>query len=131
LVVNEVLLDTHAFLWFDVAPEKLSIHARSLIQEPSVIVFVSALSAWELGIKLALGKLPEAAVLVQNFHLKLAQYQFIELAFSAADALSAAQLPPAHKDPFDRALAAQCLGRKMPIVSADTQLDQFSIRRIW
>ena len=127
----EILLDTHTFLWFDVTPEKLSDAVRALLQEPSTVVFVSALTAWELGIKFALGKLPEAQALVQNFHLKLAQYQFIEWALSAADALSAAQWPANHKDPFDRALAAQCLGRQMPIASADTRLDDFGIRRIW
>lgn len=129
--MTEVLLDTHAFLWFDLAPEKLSLRARTLILDPETFVFVSSMTAWELGIKFALGKLPEAQTMVQKFHQKLAQYQFFELAFTSADAFCAAALPPGHKDPFDRALAAQALERKIAIVSGDAALDSFGVSRIW
>jgi PIN domain nuclease of toxin-antitoxin system len=131
LGMNEVLLDTHALLWFDLAPEKLSSNVRLLIQEPERTVFVSSITAWEIGIKFQLGKLPEAKRFLQQFHQKLAQYSFIELAFSAADALAAARLKLTHKDPFDRALAAQALSRRIPIVSVDSNLDVFGVERIW
>lgn len=66
MVITEVLLDAHALLWFDVAPEKLSAPTRLILQAPETRVFVLALSAWELAIKYALGKLPEATSLVQS-----------------------------------------------------------------
>ena len=131
MVITEVLLDAHALLWFDVAPEKLSAPTRLILQAPQTRVFVSALSAWELAIKYALGKLPEAAGLVQNFHLRLAQYQFLDLPFHASDALQATSLLSAHKDPFDRGLVAQCMGRQLVLVSADDSLDGFGISRLW
>ena len=129
--MTEVLLDTHAFIWFDLAPENLSLRARALIQNPETVVFVSPMAAWELGIKFALGKLPEAQMMVQKFHQKLAQYQFLELAFTSSDALRAANLPAEHKDPFDRALAAQALERNIAIVSADSTLDLLGVSRFW
>lgn len=129
--MTEVLLDTHAFIWFDLAPEKLSVRACELIQNPETVVFVSPMTAWELGIKFALGKLPEAQLMVQKFHQKLSQYQFLELGFTSSDALLAASLPAEHKDPFDRALAAQALGRKIAIVSADSALDLLGVSRFW
>ncbi len=129
--MTEVLLDTHAFIWFDLAPEKLSLRARALIQNPEIVVFVSPMTAWELGIKFALGKLHEAQIMVQKFHQKLAQYQFLELAFTSSDALRAASLPAQHKDPFDRALAAQALERNIAIISADCALDLLGVSRFW
>ena len=129
--MTEVLLDTHAFIWFDLTPEKISLRARTLIQNPDTVVLISPMTAWELGIKFALGKLPEAQTLVQKFHQKLAQYQFLELGFTSSDALRAASLPAEHKDPFDRALAAQALERNIAIVSADSTLDLLGVSRFW
>jgi PIN domain nuclease of toxin-antitoxin system len=53
------------------------------------------------------------------------------LPIDAADALRAGRLPGAHRDPFDRMIAAQALAGDLPIISSDSQLDQFSVRRIW
>lgn len=131
MAITHVLLDTHTLLWADVAPEKLSARARGLLLEPKTRVFVSTISAWEIGIKCALGKLPEAKALQKDFHQKLAQYDFLELAFTSADALCAAQLPASHKDLFDRTLAAQALTRKIAILSADASLDLLGASRIW
>jgi PIN domain nuclease of toxin-antitoxin system len=123
MAVSEVLLDTHTLLWFDTDPTQLSSAALQLIQDPNTTVFVSSMTAWELGIKFSLGKLPAAHGLVSGYHL--------EIAFTSHDALLAARLPATHKDPFDRALVAQALERKLTIVSIDSALDGLGVQRFW
>jgi PIN domain nuclease of toxin-antitoxin system len=131
MAVTEILIDTHTLLWFDITPAKLSTTARTLIQNPNTTVFVSSMTAWEIGIKHAIGKLPEADDLVPQFHQKLSQYGFLEITFTSHDALRAANLPATHKDPFDRALVAQALERKLTIVSMDSALDGLGVQRFW
>jgi PIN domain nuclease of toxin-antitoxin system len=131
MAVTEILMDTHTLLWFDITPAKLSTPAQALIRDPSTTVFVSSMTAWEIGIKYAIGKLPEAGDLVLQFHQKLSQYGFLEIAFTSHDALRAARLPVTHKDPFDRVLVAQALERKLIIVSMDSALDALGVQRFW
>jgi PIN domain nuclease of toxin-antitoxin system len=127
----QVLLDTHTLIWADLAPDRLGSAARELLERPQTRVWVSAISAWEIGIKFAQGKLPELATLVANYHQRLARYGFIELALSSADALCAAAIESNHKDPFDRALAAQAVQRQCAILSIDACFDAMGVVRIW
>ncbi len=126
-----VLLDSHTFLWFDFKPSELSIAAATLIRDPSVSVYVSSLTAWELGIKHANGKLPEASSLLNDFHGTLGRYGFLELGFSVSDAIRAAGLPGGHRDPFDRGLSAQAIERGLSLVSSDAILESFGVTRVW
>ena len=128
---DTVLLDSHTFLWFDSSPNQLSASAIALIRDPNVTVYVSSLTAWELGIKHASGKLPAAQGLLADFHGTLSRYGFLELQFSVSDALRAAQLPSMHKDPFDRGLSAQALERGLALVSVDAILESFGVTRVW
>ena len=128
---DAVLLDSHTFLWFDSSQNQLSASAIALIRNPNVTVYVSSLTAWELGIKHTNGKLPEAQALLADFHGTLSRYGFLELQFSVSDALSAAQLPNTHKDPFDRGLSAQALERGLALVSVDPLLESFGVTRVW
>ena len=116
---DAALLDTHALIWYSVAPHKLSEAALGFIRSREHRVYVSAVTAWELGIKVRLGKLEPARPLVQNYHQRLAQYGFLELPFTSVHALAAAELASEHKDPFDRALGAQALSEQMPLITQD------------
>ena len=129
--MSDVLLDTHVLLWYDVTPQKLSRTALTAIQNPNTRVFISSMTAWEIGIKFELGKLPDATQLMRGYHAGLSKYGFFETPFTSADALRAAKLPPAHRDPFDRSLVAQALERNIPIISADPALDRLGVTRIW
>ena len=129
--MGEFLLDTHTLLWFDTDPSQLSSTALQLIQNPNTTVFVSSITAWELGIKFSLGKLPAAQGLVSSYHSTISKYGFLEIAFTSHDALRAARLPATHKDPFDRALVAQALERNLTIVSLDSALDGLGVQRLW
>ena len=98
----------------------------TLIRSRSRSIYVSAITAWELSIKFRLGRLPQTATLLENYHLRLAQYGFGELSFTSVHALRDRTLSHNHKDPFDRALVAQAVTEDLAIVSADPQLAAFS-----
>lgn len=126
-----VLLDTHAFLWWVADSSRLSARARGLIAAPGNAVFVSAASAWEIATKYRIGKLPDAAHVALDVAGIIAGQGFEETPITVADAERSGRLPGTHRDPFDRMLAAQALGRDLPLVSKDAVLDQFAVQRLW
>jgi PIN domain nuclease of toxin-antitoxin system len=125
------LLDTHALLWWFADNPALTNSARKVIAETNNVVFVSAASAWEIAIKVRLGKLPTAMNLVADFTGHLERDGFQMLAISGEHAIRAGSLPIYHKDPFDRMLIAQAQAEDMPLVSNEVLFDAFGVRRIW
>jgi PIN domain nuclease of toxin-antitoxin system len=127
----KVLLDTCTVIWATMAPSALSQAVRDIIIEPQNEIMVSAASAWEIATKVRLSKLPEAARLESSFIdvMRVAGYTLLSL--DAESALRAGRLVAAHRDPFDRMIAAQALGLDVPVLSPDGSLDQFGVRRIW
>lgn len=125
------LLDTHTLLWAALTPTSLSREAAAIIAAETNIIFVSAASAWEIATKVRLGKLPGAEALERDFLDVIEDAGYTLLAIDAASALRAGRLGSDHRDPFDRILAAQALAADIPILSTDTKLDSFGIRRIW
>lgn len=113
------LVDTHVLIWYSVAPQKLSASALTFIRNRDHRIYVSSMTAWELGIKVRLGKLEQARPLTRYYHQRLAQYGFLELPFTSVHALAAAGLGSDHKDPFDRALGAQAVSEQVPIITQD------------
>jgi PIN domain nuclease of toxin-antitoxin system len=128
--MNQVLLDTHALVWWLEAKENLSRKAKEIIEESRTVVFVSAASGWELAIKTQIGKF-KSAQLVKGLEKEIEKEGFIELPVSMKHALLAGSLDSAHKDPFDRLLIAQAQVEEVPIVSNDKLFDGFSVRRLW
>jgi PIN domain nuclease of toxin-antitoxin system len=124
------LVDTHALLWFAIDDARLTATARDALMHTS-LVYVSAASAWELHTKAQLGKLTRAAGLVSSLGDVVDGLGFTALAIEFADAELAGALASAHRDPFDRMLAAQAIRRSIPIISADTALDSFGAHRLW
>ena len=125
-----LLLDTHALLWWLGGPERVSAAARTVLEDTDYRVYVSAAVAWEMAIKVNLGKLDALAV-VSDFTRILYAKGFYRLAISTDHALRAGMLPLHHTDPFDRMLVAQAQALNCPIVSADARLDSYGVRRIW
>jgi len=125
-----LLLDTHAILWWFGSDRRLSSAATDALSENSNIVYVSAAVAWELSIKTNLGKLSAAAIL-SDFSGLLFQRGLRRLGISTDHAIRAGQLPLHHKDPFDRMLAAQSQALNFPIISADRIFDRYGVQRIW
>ena len=125
------LLDTHTLLWVSTEPELLSQKAARLLNEGGHDFFVSAVSSFELATKHRLGKLPAARKLLDGFEEQVEEVGFRLLAISSLHGRTAGSFPQAHKDPFDRILAAQAKTEGLILLSADTELDSFGVQRIW
>jgi PIN domain nuclease of toxin-antitoxin system len=117
-----LLLDTHALLWW-LADEGLVTEARDAIADPANLVAVSAVSAWEISIKKALGKLAAPDDLEQQVQ----QGGFLPLPISIAHAIAAGQLARHHEDPFDRMLIAQAFAEGLTIVTRDKRFADYGV----
>jgi PIN domain nuclease of toxin-antitoxin system len=127
-----VLLDTHALLWAARAPHRLGAQARWLIEQSATERLVSAASCWELGIKFAEGRLPEADALLADWPGLIDRLMAVELAVGSAHALLAPRLEWDHADPFDRILAAQAITEKAALLSLDAAFDSVpELERLW
>lgn len=119
-----LLLDSHAFLWWLAEDPKLSAEARQAVADPSSAVHVSAASVWELSIKAALGRLDlNGADLVEE----IGENAFIELPMTARHAAHAASLPRHHDDPFDRMLIAQARVEGLTVVTRDSVFPAYGV----
>jgi PIN domain nuclease of toxin-antitoxin system len=128
--VTQVLLDTHALVWWLEGRERLSRKARDIIEDPETSVLVSAASAWELAIKSRIGKF-KSRQLVNHLDREIQEEGFAELPISIGHALRAGGLSGTHEDPFDCMLISQALSEGVPVVSADKCFDEYDVRRIW
>lgn len=126
-----LLLDTHALLWWWGEPELLSERARAVIAERDHEVWVSAATAWELAIKVHLGKLPDARLAVDHYAEWLGDEGMLPLDIRASHALKAGSLSGAHRDPFDRMLAAQAMIEQLEVVTRDPSIAALGARTIW
>jgi PIN domain nuclease of toxin-antitoxin system len=126
-----VLLDTACWLWLHAEPERFNAHALALVRNPETDLVFSAASAWEIAIKYALGKLslplPPAAYVPS----RMARVTVTALPVLHDHAVRVAELPPHHRDPFDRLLVAQCQAERLPLLSADRQFGPYQVEVIW
>lgn len=111
-----LLLDTHAFLWFIEGNPKLSEPARTEIEAAEGRRAISIASLWEMAIKASLGKLTFAKPLGELIPALLADSGIELVPIEIGDVARVATLPFHHRDPFDRLLAAQALEREFAIV---------------
>lgn len=126
-----LLLDTHALIWWLAGDAALSRPAREAIGDEANSVAVSAASAMEIAIKFRIGRLPDAALLAQDFEAIIADQGFAELSISVQHARLAGEMKIAHKDPFDRLLVAQSQAEDMALVSNEALFDSFAVKRLW
>ena|SRR5205085_11445779 len=126
----KLLLDTHTFLWFIDDNPRLSPRAKALL-ESDADSLLSVGSLWEISIKASIGKL----TLAQPFDIfvpqQLADNDIEILPISLAHLGFVSTLPFHHRDPFDRLLIAQAMIEQVPIISADTVFDAYSVERLW
>jgi PIN domain nuclease of toxin-antitoxin system len=94
-------------------------------------LIVSAASAWEIAIKVRLGKFPTGTDLAADFSGLIEREGFQLLAISAEHAIRAGLLPGPHKDPFDRMLIAQAQAENIPIISNEASFESYGLRRLW
>ena len=124
-----LLLDTHALIWFLDDDARLPINARSRI-ETTPTVFISIASLWEIAIKANIGKLQLSAPF-STIEPNLVNLGITQLPINVKDLEVYLSLPLHHRDPFDRILLAQAINHSLSLVSQDTQMDAYSIQRLW
>ena len=122
--MNSFLLDTHVVLWLATSPELIPRKTRETLQDADAL-FVSAISAYEIGQKVRRGQLPQAAGLLARWDVFLDRILAEELPVSTADALLAARLDWDHRDPFDRILVAQAQISGLRLVTKDSWILAF------
>ncbi len=124
----KILIDTQIFLWIFLYPSRISPDVESLLKSPSNEIFLSAASVWEIAIKYASGKLqiPDAPEIFVSDRVKRSNFKRLEINYEHA--LAAAKLPPIHKDPFDRLLAAQANVENLTLLSSDKIFARYNVR---
>lgn len=127
----KLLLDTNVFIWASREPIILSPSARAALSDPLNERFVSMVSMWEMQIKHSLGKfpLPDKIDAIGKLWLQPLAAQLLSIELKHIGRLY--DLPPAHRDPFDRIIIAQALTEGMTIVSTDTVFRSYGVNVIW
>jgi PIN domain nuclease of toxin-antitoxin system len=125
-----LLVDTHALLWFVAGDERLSVKAREAIMAPDATVYVSIASWWEMAIKCSLRRL----TLDDQLDVFMAQrvhegFRILPIEMEHLPALVG--LPFHHRDPFDRLIICQAMREDMPICTGDAAFDRYDVRIIW
>lgn len=127
----QLLLDTHALLWWLAGDEALSAPARTAIADETNAVFVSAATLWEITTKNRLGKLSVTAAIVSDLSGAVADQGFIGLPISLRHGQLAGDLPGPHRDPFDRMLIAQAILDNLVLVSNERAFGAYGVGRLW
>jgi PIN domain nuclease of toxin-antitoxin system len=126
-----ILLDTHAFLWWVMDDSQLSDTAKAKIADPTNTVYFSVISAWEIIIKEGTGKLSLPEPSTTYIPSRLASNQFMTLTVEMQHILQIASLPDHHRDPFDRLLIAQSQIENIPFLTVDHLISQYPVNVIW
>ena len=122
-----ILLDTHIFIWMATEPERLSLRLAASIIDRQNSLFLSLASIWEIQIKVALGKLDLKGDLATIVDIQIEQNSIQLLPIDLKHIYALSNLPPHHRDPFDRLLIAQSQIEKMTLATVDSAFDRYEI----
>jgi PIN domain nuclease of toxin-antitoxin system len=123
----KLLLDTHVFIWYVRNARELPDALRGAIRDPGNEIFLSVVSVWESIIKSQLGKLPLPEP-PQIFLPRMRDQHFIRSrSVDEASVLQLADLPPVHRDPFDRLLICQAIQRGLTIATVDQAFTAYPV----
>lgn len=127
-----VLLDTHAFLWLITADrQRLSPRAIEIFADPANAIFLSVVSVWEMMLKHSKGKLRIAHDPRAFIRSQLTRNQIQPVALELGHVLRSKDLPPIHKDPFDRMLVAQAIENDYVLMTCDEVIGQYPVKTLW
>jgi PIN domain nuclease of toxin-antitoxin system len=127
--VTNLLLDTHAFIWYSENDSKLPASIKTEV-ETADRVYISIASLWEIAIKLSIGKLSLRSN-YESIESSLEPAGIGLLPISFADTVRVMNLPLHHRDPFDRILIAQAINNSLTLVSCDAAFTAYSIQLRW
>ena len=126
----QILLDSHALLWFLEGNEKMPEATVEIINTPENEIYVSIVSIWEIAIKFSIGKLQldgGVDTLIKNIE----ENGFSILDVSTEHVNTVAELHFIHRDPFDRMLVAQAMVEGISIMTIDSNITKYDINSVW
>jgi PIN domain nuclease of toxin-antitoxin system len=126
-----LMLDTCALLWFLSDDPQLSATARTAIEDPTNVRWVSPISLVEIALKVRIGKLPLQRPFGMLFPAELSANDIHLLPIEAQHIEPLTTLPLHHKDPFDRLIVTTSLVERLRLVSPDAILDAYGVDRLW
>ena len=127
----KLLLDTCTFLWILEGGAALSEAARAQLLNADNDLYLSAVSAWEIAVKHALGKLPLPEPPERFVPAQRKARAISPLPLDEEAALELGRLPKLHRDPFDRMLICQALAGGMILVTPDPEIGRYPVRTLW
>lgn len=126
-----LLLDTHTFLWWLLNDERLSPTARTAILNVSNQLYLSSASGFEIATKVAVGKLKLPTSVESFIAAGVLNGQIEELAITMRHGCRVERLPLHHRDPFDRLLIATALEEDLTLLTNDTEIQKYPVKRAW
>ncbi len=126
-----LLLDTHVFLWWATEPAKLPPNIVRMCEDPANRMLLSVASVWEMQIKIQRRRLSLLCPLSEIVEKQCGDNSVRLLPIEFRHVMRLAELPPIHKDPFDRLIIAQALQEGASILSADGVLTRYPVDVFW
>jgi PIN domain nuclease of toxin-antitoxin system len=124
-----VLIDTHILLWLYLEPKRISPEIKEFVHDrQNNEIYVSDVAGWEIAVKYGVGKLklPEIPELFVPDRIRRAG--FLPLPIDLRHVLRVHNLPPIHRDPFDRLLISQAQSENMTIFTADRNIPKYDAK---
>ncbi|MCL2880117.1 MAG: type II toxin-antitoxin system VapC family toxin [Treponema sp.] len=128
--MGRYLLDTHTAMWFLNGDKSISETAKKAILNISNIKYLSIACAWEIAIKLSIGKL-DIVKSTADFLYDAEENGFIILPITPASLSVLEKLPMIHRDPFDRLLIATAIAEQMTLITDDENIRKYEVSHIW
>lgn len=125
------LLDTVGWLWSVYSVERLGDEARAILEDGREEIYLSAATAWELSVKMRLGKLNFPGTPAQIVPAYMAKQGLLPLPVTHLHAVKVYDLPSPHSDPFDRIIIAQAIVEGMTVLTSDRVFEKYPIDIIW
>jgi PIN domain nuclease of toxin-antitoxin system len=123
----QLLIDSHAFIWWSESSPALGGAAGAAIADPANEVLISTAGLWELSIKAGLGRL----ALPDDLEIMVSNQGFSVLAITFAHLRRFRGLPRLHRNPFDRMMIAQALAEGIPIATVDRAFAAYGVQTVW
>lgn len=125
-----LLLDTHAVIWYITKDRRLPNNLKQLIDDTDNACCVSIVSLWEMGIKYSLGKL-DLNVDLRKIFVLIDESGLDLLPVTGIHILTNTTLDFHHRDPFDRLIIAQAKSEDFILVSKDEMFQNYKIKLLW
>ncbi|MGH9502713.1 MAG: type II toxin-antitoxin system VapC family toxin [Terriglobales bacterium] len=125
------LLDTVAWLWSVYLVERLGAEARDILENGREEIYLSAATAWEVSIKMRLGKLNFPGTPAQIVPVYMAKQGLLPVPVTHLHAVKVYDLPSHHSDPFDRLIIAQAMVEEMTVLTSDRIFEKYPVDVVW